>query len=106
MKIRQGFVSNSSSSSFLLAVPEYVAKESTKSLIEDAFGLMEESPLRGIIDDFVADFLKMLGVPEEYWGWKFFAGALYSEEPSSALLQGVEIEIKEDSLYLRSMGGY
>ena len=50
MKIRQGFVSNSSSSSFMLGLPKNLTEKEKKDLVKDKLCVSENSPLLSIAE--------------------------------------------------------
>ena len=59
MKTRNGFVSNSSSTSFLIASKAELTKEKVESL----FGIPEDSPFKELIDKIVNAFYHSLDKP-------------------------------------------
>jgi hypothetical protein len=55
MKVRNGFVSNSSSSSFIIAVPN---KTEPEEAVRKAFSVSDDHPLKGLVDQFCKTVLR------------------------------------------------
>lgn len=122
MKVRKGFVSNSSSSSFVIGIDEPIRESHVidKKLI-DYFKIPGDSKLFFIVNDII-DFLSHprdgpydQGWFEEEWIAEkpvkdhkyWYEGRIYTDEcePIQLLLSGeVSIFINDDELYLLSDG--
>ena len=130
MKIRQGFVSNSSSSSFLI-----ISKngELTKDVLMNAFAISEKSPLYPMakqmademvescdeysVEDYMDNYSNDIesfkeDFPEKYEviqkveknGWKIYEGSADScEQPA---LCEMELNYEDDNIKIEKEGGY
>ena len=67
MKIRQGFVSNSSSSSFVVLLPE---KFDIENHVKENFDKMSKCTIGDIIEQFSEDFEEMVEMDEQLFAMK------------------------------------
>lgn len=129
MKTRNGFVSNSSSSSFLICIKK--GEELSQENILKTFEIGENSPLYDLADNlavYLSDNVKQMtmdtikndytwkGEIEDYGvklleliqdGWDVYKGYASNEgDAIEAYLCDVELNIKTDNLILEKEGGY
>lgn len=120
MKIRTGFVSNSSSSSFILGVKPGIKE--IEPLVADSIGIEEGSIFFSQKKEIVKSLTESLEVVDiddeieeqdghesgiKYWtklketGWQIFRGSLCSDaEPAESALCYSTFEIKKEDLFI------
>lgn len=131
MKMRNGFVSNSSSSSFILAIKG--PKNRLKSVLKESFAVPKGHPFEGIIQSITECFLEEVEraeVVDHEWivdrydwdpdheeakwlhklladGYKVFEGSFTDEdEAAEAMLCDMDLDIKTDNIIIKKEGGY
>lgn len=125
MKICHGFVSNSSSSSFILAVKSSVKSEAIEDAVFRAMKIQDDSPLKSYVTEMAcilrdnAEEMDMEEISDLYGGMKdtakeafkkgmrVFQGSVASDgEMVEQLLCDLGFEIKNDDFILVKEGGY
>lgn len=122
MKIRKGFVSNSSSSSFVIATKGEKDDEKIKRLVLDAFKVDPESPIFYLIEqaaevmatveetdideisEYYGDFVKK-AIKEGFTS--FYMGSADSQtEGAEAMLCDLDIHYSDNDIKIEKDGGY
>lgn len=134
MKIRQGFVSNSSSSSFTLALPKGTKKEDVKEIILKKMQVPETSMIFNMAQDMAEVFAKSIDSKldiddeinstkkymtnggkdwirelEEYKEkeWVIFRGGFADDNGEiEAMLCCLTLKINDDDMHFENEGGY
>lgn len=128
MKVRNGFVSNSSSSSFVIGLPQ--STPMTAEYLMKVFKIDEESPIRDLLFEMCEAFTHVESVTEEEYlndygyesleecsddikeifnrGWKLYAGSFSDDSLNNAerMLSSVELDINTNEVIINSDGGY
>lgn len=123
MKVRNGFVSNSSSSSFIIGSIEVMTKER----LEKIANIQEGSPFESLFKEIVDIVFRNLGEPiktvkefekengyvsdkvKELFakGFIFYSGGFSSEgEPAEMMLCGTPWNYESDDIYIEKEGDY
>lgn len=128
MKIRSGFVSNSSSSSFIVATK---GVELTEDLVRDALGIKAGTPaeeifdgviekiakakrykMKDILDDWGVDDIEEIDdkdlqrILKEGWTVHSFYASNEDVDPAENFLCYTDVDVKTDTLYIKGGGGY
>jgi hypothetical protein len=129
LKIRNGFVSNSSSSSFIIGVKDNFSEEEILKHLNENLSLPENHPLkkaaeiiidhifdeinfenvstsekeyRGDLEDDELSFLDLDAIELLKEGWKIYSGSFHNEGFDGVDLTGIAFEIKNDNFCLFS----
>ena len=134
MKRRTRFVSNSSSSSFIIACKEGHLKKEMEAVIEDTKNIVSPFNFATIAKDLVHQMVRQADVEiksfeeienewcytreefERYYpgvldkieneGWMIYYGSVYDDEPENMLLVAMEIDHKSDTLIIKKDSHY
>lgn len=132
MKIRNGFVSNSSSSSFIIGFKNEISNDKMKDAIIKAMNVSEKSPVFFIVKDLAnclvnsakydldledyiyeeeteKEILCNFGIKEEdfYGNWSFKEGSLSrneSDDPIESLLANEEFDYYDENIFIKTFG--
>jgi hypothetical protein len=106
MKIRQGFVSNSSSSSFTLCVPKGTTEEEIRLIIEKQVGKMEGFFLPNFRQDIIDTLMESKGDKNEYISDLKFEKEWNEEHPDASTGEQERLQAMADDEFDYYQGGF